>query len=114
MFQINFESMCTLQVLGEHVDTAASYKVLAYLMLRSGQYDEAVRFGEAALDIYVRLEATERTTGEVKNIVAQARYRLEYKSSVFVEIESRDASKAPGASEELHDASFRSSITTDV
>ena len=92
-----------VKVLGDHADTAQAYKMLAYLMLRSGQYDEAVRFGQSALDIYDKLTTanidgssppiTESQRIDVKNIMSQARYRLEYKSSVFVELESKDASK---------------------
>ena len=35
-----------IKVLGDHKSTALSYKTLAYLMLRSGQYDEAIRFAQ--------------------------------------------------------------------
>ena len=85
-----------LKVLGDHDDTAASYKVLAYLMVRSGQYDEAIRFAQAALDIHAKGDKAvtdERRQVELKNLISQARYRLEYKSSVFVQIESKDASR---------------------
>lgn len=34
-----------LQVLGDHTDTGVSYRMLAYLMQRSGQHDKAVRYG---------------------------------------------------------------------
>jgi len=86
-----------LKVLGDHDDTAASYKVLAYLMVRSGQYDEAIRFAQSALDIHAKGDEAvtdERRQVELKNLISQARYRLEYKSSVFVQIESKDASRA--------------------
>ena len=83
-----------LKILGDHNDTAVSYKVLAYLMVRSGQYDETIRFAQSALDIYAKSDADEHRQMELKNLIAQARYRLEYKSSVFVQIESKDASRA--------------------
>ncbi|ELU11959.1 hypothetical protein CAPTEDRAFT_216763 [Capitella teleta] len=81
------------KLLGDHLDTAASYKEMAYLMLRSGQYDESVRFSQNALELYDKLNAHERFKIEMKNLMAQARYRLEYRSSVFVQLESKDASK---------------------
>ena len=81
------------RVLGDHEDTAHSYKVMAYLMLRSGQYDEAVRFGQNAAEIYDKLDTNERLKIEVRNIMAQARYRLEYKSSNFIQLESKNAAR---------------------
>lgn len=82
-----------MKLLGNHMDTAASYKEMAYLMLRSGQYDESARFSQSALDLYDKLHANERYKIEMKNLMAQARYRLQYHSSVFVQLESKDASK---------------------
>ncbi len=82
-----------VKVLGDHVDTGLSYKSLAYLMLRSGQYDEATRFGQSALDIYEKMDAPERLKIDVRNVMAQARYRLDCKSSVYVQIQGKNASK---------------------
>lgn len=82
-----------IKLLGDHLDTATSYKDMAYLMLRSGQYDESVRFSQSALDIYEKLNAGERHKIEMKNLMSQARYRLQYRSSVFVQLESKNASK---------------------
>ena len=81
-----------LKVLGDHDDTAVSYKVLAYLMVRSAQYDEAIRFAQAALDIYTKSGSEDRRQ-ELDNMIAQARYRLEYKSNVFVQLESSESSR---------------------
>ena len=82
-----------LKVLGDHEDTAASYKVLAYLMVRSAQYDEAIRFAQAALDIYCTKRGSEDRRQDLDNMIAQARYRLEYKSNVFVQLESSESSR---------------------
>ena len=92
-----------VRTLGDVADTGLAYKTLAYLMLRSGQYDEAVRFSQAALDVYEKIpDITERMKIDVKNIIAQARYKLEYKSSVFIELKSKDASKRNIAADESH------------
>jgi len=126
-----------LSVLGSrHRDTAASYRTLAYLMLRTGQYDQAERFGRAAIESAAALAGAatstrrrspssydddvdydddgddgyedccsssmrggcgtdedgpplERIVAEAKDIVSQARYRTECRSSVFVQLETR-------------------------
>ena len=94
-----------LKVLGDHDDTAVSYKVLAYLMVRSAQYDEAIRFAQAALDIYTKSGSEDRRQ-ELDNMIAQARYRLEYKSNVFVQLESSESSRT-----NMNEQSSRTNMT---
>lgn len=94
-------------------ETASNYRAVAALMLRSGQYDEAVRFGQSAIDIYDKLDKIDdRMRVEVKNMIAQARFRLECKATRYVEIESRDASKKNVADDVS--TSMVSSISTEV
>ena len=90
-----------VRVLGQRdAATASSYRTLAYLMLRSGQYDQAERFGRAALDACAALvDDDERdvrldddmvlVTTEARDIVTQARYRQQSRSSVYVQLETR-------------------------
>ena len=99
--------MIRVKVYGEHKDTALSYKSLAYLMLRSGQYDEAVRFGQCALDIYEKIDAAERFKMDVNNLMTQARHRLESRSSVF-------ADSKQGSRSDLHNQSCFASFSTEV
>ena len=81
------------KVLGDHQETGESYKKLAYLMLRSGQYDEAARFAQSALEVFDKVRAPESLKIDARNVIAQARLRLDYKSHVYVELQGRDASK---------------------
>lgn len=118
-------------VLGDHhQDTASSYRTLAYLMLRTGQYDQAERFGLAAIESASAISAVvscrkrsasevvdvndnddgyegggsssahgatdddgvsllNRIVVEAKEIIGQAHYRKQCKSSVFVQLETR-------------------------
>jgi tetratricopeptide (TPR) repeat protein len=104
------------KVLGDHLETGESYKKLAYLMLRSGQYDEASRFGQSALEIFDKVDASEMLRIDVRNVIAQARLRLEYKSHVFVELQGRDASRKNlhNDAEELKVKKAPAPISTDV
>ena len=88
-----------VRVLGQrNAATASSYRTLSYLMLRSGQYDQAERFALAALDACAALadDLDERRTAgeddvvlvvtESREIVTQARCRLQSRSSVYVQL----------------------------
>ena len=88
-----------IKVLGDHVDTGLSYKLLAHLMMRTGQYDEAVRFAQSGLDVYETVDAPEKHKIEIQNIMAQARFKLEHRSSQYIQISSRNASKTNIAEE---------------
>jgi len=93
-----------VRVLGQRDPaTASSYRTLAYLMLRSGQYDQAERFGHAALDACAAVAADDdddqrRGTGvdddvvsiitESQDIVTQARYRQHSRSYVYVQLDT--------------------------
>lgn len=91
-----------VRVLGQRdAATASSYRTLAYLMLRSGQYDQAERFGRAALDACAAVaddDDDDRGSGvdddvvcvmtEARDIVTQARYRQQSRSSVYVQLET--------------------------
>lgn len=85
-----------IRVLGDHMDTAASYKIVAHMMMRCGQFDEALKFGQCALDIYERIHAPEKAKMEVKTLLAQVQYRLEKKemAAKFVEIDVRNGSNS--------------------
>ena len=103
------------KVLGDHLKTGESYKKLAYLMLRSGQYDEAARFGQSALEVFEKVDASEMLQIDVRNVIAQARLRLEYKSHVFVELQGREANKkANYGNEKLNTSSSSVPVSTDV
>jgi len=86
-----------VKVLGQRqAATAASYRTLAYLMLRSGQYDQAERFGRAALDACAAVADDDDRRGHVDDelilvmteaheIVTQSRRR---QHSRFVQLET--------------------------
>jgi len=88
-----------LRVLGQRdAGTASSYRTLAYLMLRSGQYDQAERFGLAAVDACAAVadELDERRTRldddvvavmtEARDVVTQARFRQQTRNnSIYVQ-----------------------------
>lgn len=91
-----------VRVLGQcNAATASSYRTLAYLMLRSGQYDQAERFARAALDACAAVadDVDERgmrveddvvsVMAESRDIVCQARYRQQSRSSAYVQLETR-------------------------
>jgi len=91
-----------VRVLGQRdAATGASYRTLAYLMLRSGQYDQAERFGRAALDACDAVADDDDERGarinddvvsvmtDARDIVTQARYRQQSRSSVYVQLETR-------------------------
>jgi len=91
-----------VRVLGQRdAATASSYRTLAYLMLRSGQYDQAERFGLAALDACAAVADDHDERGarvdddivsvmaEARDVVTQARYRQQSRSSVYVQLETR-------------------------
>jgi len=107
-----------VRVLGQrHAATAASYRTLAYLMLRSGQYDQAERFGRAALDACSAVSDDDGDDGgggdgrggpvddelvavmtEANEIVTQARHRQHQHhraSSTHVQLETRADCSAP-------------------
>lgn len=90
-----------VRVLGQRdAATASSYRTLAYLMLRSGQYDQAERFGRAALDACAALTDDDDERGrrvdddlvsvmtEAGDIVNQARYRQQRQCSAYVQLET--------------------------
>ena len=97
-----------IKVLGDHLDTGLSYKSLAYLLLRSGQYDDAMRFAQSALDVYDKIDAGERYRVDARNVMTQARTRLEARSSIFGG-ESKSGSKT-----DLHNQSCFASFSTEV
>lgn len=90
-----------VRVLGQRdAATGSSYRSLAYLMLRSGQYDQAERFGRAALDTCAAVADDEERSARVRDdlvsvmidardIVCQARHRQQSRSSVYVQLETR-------------------------
>jgi len=91
-----------VRVLGQRdAATASSYRTLAYLMLRSGQYDQAERFGLAALDACAAVVDDHEERGvrinddlvsvmtEARDVVTQARYRQQSRSSAYVQLETR-------------------------
>jgi len=94
-----------VRVLGQRdASTAASYRTLSYLMLRSGQFDQAERFGRAALDACAAV--VDDVTGhvdddvisvmtEAREIVTQARHRGRASSSTHVRLEARDQRSPP-------------------
>ena len=67
------------QVLGDgHVETGLSYKALSYLMLRGSRYDEAIVFGQKAVDTFDRLDDVNPDLKvDAENVIAQAQERKE-------------------------------------
>lgn len=63
------------RVLGNHADTALSNKTLAYLLLKCGQPDEALRYCDMALEIYEKLRADDALKMAVRQVMAQAHSR---------------------------------------
>lgn len=61
------------QTLGDHVDTAHSYRKLSQLLLRRRLAEAAVMFSEAAVDVLKRIGAP---TVEAEQDLARARSRL--------------------------------------
>lgn len=87
-----------VRVLGQrNAATASSYRTLAYLMLRSGQYDQAERFGLAALDACAAVadghderrapvdDDVVSVVTESRDVVTQARYRQQSRPAVQLE-----------------------------
>jgi len=86
-----------VRVVGQRdASTASSYRTLAYLMLRSGQYDQAERFGRAALDACAAVTDVDEGVDddvvsvmtEAHDIVTQARYRQQSRSSVYIQLDT--------------------------
>jgi len=107
-----------VRVMGQRdAATASSYRTLAYLMLRSGQYDQAERFGVAALEACsaVADDGDHHRRGRVddtaisvmrdaRDIVTQARYRQQSRSSAYVQLDTHidvDQRCAPRPSRKL-------------
>jgi len=76
-----------IKVLGDHLDTVASYCALGQLMMRSAQFDRAAAFGRSALDVIDRLNEDKKDLSakvgaerqdmkaEVLRLIDQAMYR---------------------------------------
>ena len=87
-----------VRVLGQRdASTASSYRTLAYLMLRSGQYDQAERFGLAAVDACAAVTDERGRTRvndedmvtvmtEARDVVMQARCRQQQTTQSSVSV----------------------------
>ena len=82
------------QLLGRHLDTALSHKMLAYLMLRRGNHGIALKHGQLALDMCNDLRVHRRFVKDVEIILAQAQRRQMYSEGSYVRLETHRHSKS--------------------